>query len=489
MGSSITCFCSTEFSVDITRDGKRYRQTFTDGGLKISKPSITKTATHSGTTVNFQLDSSVFVKDRHGSVMEAMLPDTLIENRAKEIALTNPTITTEFNKKKFKFRKGFDDVIKHVSNDYFKFETTNMEFYVLFDVVEGLDEKVFTWVNSSMLFDGGICNTQFINAFTDATVKHLTNQAKKLKCEVTKHDVKKNLLVIGNLKVSDPEYDAQSKTRLTGPNLRKELGQLVTEQWTAFARKNKDWLSVVLDRAVNRHHQQANKAAVSDHKKNLKKKVEGLKDATSKNRFETMLLVTEGLSASAMIVQVRDPKIHASLPLTGKINNVYGSTVAQLLKMGKVADLISAIGLVPGQPVDRVKLNYGKVIIATDADYDGDDIMTLLTCLIHQFWPTLLDPDYEPFLYRLVAPNVVASKGKKRIHYATKDMYQKAKTKLKGYTIEYMKGLGSMSSEDYAEILSSDDYLIPIISDDKMDEVMELLFGSNADKRKEWLRT
>lgn len=483
MGSSITCFCSTEFAIDIQRDGKRYVQTFSDGGLTVTPPSIrSSTSSKTGTTVTFHLDESVFE--------EVTLPLDLVENRAIEIALTNPGVTAEYNSKKYKYKKGFDDFVKQISNDYYKFEYQNIEFFVIFDAYVGIDEKVFSWVNSSLLFDGGLCNTQFVNAFCDKTIEHLQKKADKSKCTITKNDVRQNLLILGNLKLSDPEYDAQSKTRLTGPNLRKEMGEMIAAGWASFTKKQKDWLEVVFERAVERHHTNANKKAVNDHKKNLAKKIAGLIDATSKERSITQLLVTEGDSAASMITDARDPETTGVLPARGKLNNVYGATVAQLLEMGKIADLIAAIGLVPGKKAVRSDLRYGKLVIATDADVDGGDIFTLFANLFYQFWPELFDPKYEPFIYRLVAPNVCLVKGKQRIHFPTRSEYESQKSKYgSGWTVYYYKGLGSMVREDWEMILSGEtNTLIPITDDGRIKETLELLFGNDADARKEWLQ-
>jgi DNA gyrase/topoisomerase IV subunit B len=483
VGSACTNYCSVEFSVDVQRDGKRYRQTFSGGATQVSKPNIKTTHSNkTGTSVSFQLDGSVF--------QDVSLPEELMENRALEIALTNPGVTCEYNGKKFKFKKGFDDVVRKISSKYFNFEADGIEFYVIFDVHDGIDEKIYSWVNSSLLFDGGICNTQFLNAFYDKTTRHLTAAAKKQKCEVTKNDVRKNLLVLGNMRISNPEYDAQSKTRLTGPNLRKEFADLIDQQWSSFSRKNKDWLNEVLERAIVRHHSNANTKAVKEHQKNLKKKVPGLVDATSKHRFECQLLITEGLSAAASITEARDPKTTASLPLTGKINNVHGATVAQVLNMGKITDLLTAIGLIPGQKAVRSTLRYGQIIIATDADYDGGDIFTLLINLFYTYWPELFDSGYEPIIYRLVAPNVCAVKGNKRVHFATRDQYERVKEKYKGWAISYYKGLGSMVKADWDMILSGEtDTLIPITNDGEMKETLSLLFGPDANARKDWLQT
>lgn len=482
IGSSAVCAVSSEFSVDIHRDGKRYQQTFSEGGSKISKPAITKApGAESGTTISFQLDDSIF--------KSITLPEQLVENRAIEIALTNPGLTTTYNNKKYKFKRGFDDIIKTISSEYYKFSSEGVDFYVVFDLNDNIDEAVFTWVNSSLLYDGGLCNTQFLNAFYDATITHLTPQAKKTKSSVTKNDIRQNLLIFGNLKISDPEYDAQSKTRLTGPSMRRDFIKMIQSHWALFSRRNKGWLEEVLERAINRHHNNANLSAIDDHKKNLKRKVPGLIDATSRNRFECQLLVTEGDSAASMITDARDSKTTAALPLRGKINNTYGMTTAQLLKLQKVADLITAIGLVPGKKALRSELNYGKVIVSTDADFDGADIFSLLINMLYQFWPELFDPEYEPFIFRLIAPNVCASKGTKRRHFVTMADFERQKTKYRNWEIEYFKGLGSMSRIDWDMILSGQtDATIPIVDDGDMKDTLKLLFGPSADDRKVWLQ-
>lgn len=482
VGAACTNYCSTEFSVDIHRDGKRYRQTFGDGAMNITAPTIRTThSDKTGTTISFQLDNQVF--DDIG------LPEQLLHNRAIEIALTNPGIVVEYNDHKHKYPKGFEQIIKQISNDYFEFKYNGLQFFVIFDVHEGIDERIFSWVNSSLLFDDGICNTQFLNAFYDKVVQHVQKEAKKQKSEVTKNDVRQNLLVLGNLKISDPQYDSQAKTRLTGPNLRKEITSMIDDNWSAFTRKNKDWLNVVLERAIIRHHTDANKKAIKQHEKKLNRKIPGLVDATSKNRFECQVLITEGLSAAASITEARDPKTTASFPLTGKINNVYGATAAQVLQMGKITDMLSAIGLIPGRKALRGELRYGKIVIATDADVDGGDIFTLLVNLLYTFWPELFDKQYEPIVYRLVAPNVCAVKGNKRVHFTTRDQYEKAKDKYKGWTINYYKGLGSMVKQDWDMILSGKtNTLIPIVDEGEMKPVLKLLFGPDSNERKQWLQ-
>ena len=488
VGSACTNYCSSEFNIVVNRDGKKYIQSFEDGAAKISRPSIRKgPKTKTGTEVSFTLDDQVF--------KDVSLDPRLVRNKAIEVALTNPGVTVHYNKEKFKFNKGLEDMVKRLVNggSYFEFkykaDGIEMQFFVITGVQESLDEQVFTWVNSSLLFDGGMCNTQFINAITDRTIKQLAATAKKEKIEITKNDVRENLLVLGNLKIADPEYDAQSKTRMTGPNLRSEMVKMIEDGWRSFTRKNKQWLTDVTERARVRHHTTANRKAIKDHKKSFKKKVPGLIDATSRSRRECQLLITEGLSAASMITEARDPKTTGTFPLTGKINNVYGKTVAQVLNMGKLTDLLSACGLVPGQRASVDELRYGKIVIATDADYDGDDIFTLLINLFYQFWPELFDPHYEPIVHRLVAPNVCLLKGNQRVHFATREEYERQKNKYKNWEVQYYKGLGSMERQDWDMILNGNtDTLIPIVGDKEFKDTLSLLFSNDAEARKQWLQ-
>ena len=486
VGAACTNYCSSEFDVTIHRDGKKYYQRFVDGADKVSNPKITSTTTsNTGTQVSFQLDPLVF--------KNVALPEELVRNRAIEIAMTNPDVTVEYNGERYRFKKGLLDLVAQIAGDkqFYCFElnepTVTGEIFVVLDAHEGLDEQMYTWVNSSLLFDGGKCNTQFFNALYDRVISHLEKEAKKTKSEVTRNDVRQGLLVLANLKLKNPEYDSQAKTRLTGPDLRKEITAMVDNHWKMFSKRTEQWMATVLERAQERHHKQANKKAQDEHEKNLRKRVPGLLDATSRNRSACRILITEGDSAKSQICEVRDPETTAAFALTGKINNVWGSTPAQVLKMGKITDLLAAIGLTPGKKAVRSALNYGQIVIATDADHDGDDIFTLLVNIFY-LWPELFDRGYEPIVYRLVAPNVCLVKGKQRIHFTRRADYEKAKDKYKGYEVRYYKGLGSMAPEDWEMILSGQtDTMIPIVDDGKLWDVLSLLFNDDADARKEWL--
>jgi DNA gyrase subunit B len=483
IGSSMCCYVSKKFIIDILRDKKHYHQEFIDGASTITKPKITnKDAKDTGTAISFQLDPEVF--------KDTIIADNILHNKAIEVAFNNPGVTVEYNKHKYLFKKGFEEVLNKISKQYYKFSSDTMEFYIAFDLNTSIDEQIFTWVNGTYLFEGGICNTQFFNSFFDKTISHLSKEAKKQKCEVTKNDVRQNLTVFGILKLKNPNFDSQSKTRLTGPNLRKEIDELVETHWNVFAKKNKEWFEDVIARAYERHNNDSNKKALKAHQKNLTKRVPGLTDATNKDRSKCMVFITEGLSASSKIIEVRDPSTQAFFPLTGKINNVYGNSPAEILKMSKVASLLSVIGLVPGQKVDRSQLRYGnKIIIATDGDVDGSDIFSLLINLFYM-WPELFDPKQPPIIHRLIVPNICLIKGKNRVHLPSIAEYEAVKHKYDGYQVKYYKGLGGMVKEDWSMIMNNlDNTLLPIIDDGNLKDTLKLLFDNDADARKVWLQT
>lgn len=487
VGAACTNYCSSEFDVTIHRDKKTYYQRFVDGADKVSRPKITPyTGSATGTQVTFQLDPTVF--------KSVALPEELIRNRAIEIAMTNPDVTVEYNGQRYRYKRGLVELVTQIAADkqFYCFDinepTLVGEVFVILNAHEQPDEQMYTWVNSSLLFDGGKVNTQFFNALFERVIAHLAKDAKKTKSEVTRNDVRQGLMVLANLKVRNPEYDSQAKTRLTGPDVRKEINSMLDAQWKLFAKRAEQWMATVLERATERHHRQADKEAQKEHEKKLNKRVAGLLDATGRDRMECQILITEGESARSQITQARDPRTTAAYALTGKINNVYASTPAQALKMGKITELLAAIGLTPGKRATVGDLNYGKIVIATDADYDGDDIFTLLINLFHHFWPELFDKKNPPVVHRLIAPNVCLVKGKQRIHFSRRSDYEKVKDKYSGYEVRYYKGLGSMAKEDWEMVLSGKtDTLIPFYDDGMMKGALTLLFSDNAEARKKWL--
>lgn len=480
IGSSMTNYVSDFFRIRINRDNKQYTQEFTEGALNVTQPLIkSKKSKETGTSITFKLDDSVF--------SNTIIPEVVMHNNAIEVAFNNPGVLVAYNGTEYKFKNGLTDVIKSISTQSFSFSNDAMNFNVIFDLCEEQDEQVFVYCNGSYLWEGGCANTQFTAAFFDKVIDHLSRAAKAQKCEVTKADIRGGLLIIGSLKLTNPNFDSQAKTRLTGPYLRKDFDALLERQWKVFAKQHKEWLDGILARAFDRHHSEANAKAQKNMAKKVPKKVPGLIDASEKDRSKCTLYLCEGDSAKFSLANIRTSSM-AIYPLTGKINNTYGCTIAQIADMGKVAKLLNIIGLVPGKPAVRSQLRYGNgIYLVADADVDGSDITTLMINIFYN-WPELFDPKLPPFVYKMIVPNICCVKGNKRVHFATKAQYQAVSDKYKGWEVTYLKGLGTMIPADWDLIASNiDQFLIPLVDDGSLAAGLKLAFSDDVDARKKWL--
>lgn len=194
-------------------------------------------------------------------------------------------------------------------------------------------------------------------------------------------------------------------------------------------------------------------------------------------------------SAIAGLVAARDPEIHGGLPLRGKPMNVREHTIPSVMKHEPLANVMAAIGLVPGVRVNRRMLRYGKVYITTDADEDGKNIAALLVNFFYTYWKELFDPSFPPFIYIFDTPLIIAVKGKVRKYWYNDNIETFNPDAFKGWEITRAKGLASLKKEDWKQIINNPK-LIPIIEDGKLSESLDLLFNKDkatADARKSWI--
>lgn len=478
VGSACVNFCSEYFIVDIYRDNKHYHQKYIDGTNDIQAPIIKRKKQNSGTTVCFKLNKEIF---------PILIPTEWIKIKCNELSIVIPNISIKLtliegeNENTIEYTSSINTRVKNEiytcisdGNNKITF-LTNKEQY-----------NIFGWVNGGYLFDGGnICNDAercFVNEF----INHITPIISKEKLKVSKEDILSTVNILVEFNVSDPMYDSQAKTRFKGPSQKTKIENMIRDNFKLFVKQQGPYIQDVLERVRAKSN---NKAKKTMEKKQKIHFVEGYLKATGVDRSTTWLLINEGLSAASQVSAARDPKTIGSLPLGGKINNIHGCSPAQLLTMKKIVDMLQIIGLVPGKKAIRSDLHYNHVVIATDADPDGDDIFVNLVNLFYQNWPELISEANDPFLYRLCAPNIVAVTSKDRIHFQTRQDYEKNKHKIKlKYDVEYMKGLGSMTISDWKKCLSNLDSFQPIVSDEQFDYWMNIFFSDNSNLRKEWLQ-
>ena len=305
VGSSCVAMLSEEFLVSIKRDGKFYEQMYRDGTAKIDEPAINVyKQKDTGTCIDFKVDTSL------KQFETTKIDPELIQNRVMEIALNNPELDLSYSRKQldddgeeeqvqahYSYKNGMNEYIKGVSDRYFEFKCEYDEFtakyYVILDKYQGLDEKVFVYVNSSLLFEGGTASHMFFNTFFSGVNEGLKREVKKRKIDLNKNDVKQNLLVIADVKMKNPRYDNQSKTRLISQEIKKHIDKMVGDQISKFLSGNKAWIEEILDRAEFRQRI-ADMAEVKKTQKRKKGKLAKLIDCYTKDRSQATIAFSEG---------------------------------------------------------------------------------------------------------------------------------------------------------------------------------------------------
>lgn len=302
VGSSCVAMISEKFDVTINRDGKCFAQTYLNGTEIIEDHFLTESkAKDTGTSIRFKFDTSL------PQFATTALDARLIENRIKETALTNPEITFKYTHideednetvQTFNYKNGMADYVKSISEAYFEFSTKSeaftAQYFVILDQYDGIDEKLFTYVNSSLLFEGGTPNNFFFTSFFNEVSNQLKREIKSRKIDLNRNDLRQNLLVIANIKMKNPRYDNQSKTRLISQEIKKPIDEMVSKQISKFVSENSDWVEDVLARAEFRKRIGDLDLLKKDQQKRKKGKIAKLTDCYSDSRAYCSLAFSEG---------------------------------------------------------------------------------------------------------------------------------------------------------------------------------------------------
>lgn len=486
LGISVVNYCSSVFSVEILRDGKKFHQEFSEDvlfdALKTQEPTIKEMkSTKTGTSIVFRLSPKVFEN--------MTLPTEFVKARVIEIALSNPQTYFTFNGSKISTKENLQKRLFKsskpivVSIDEPKFQS---KFYVVPDFL-GEGDFTHSLVNNIPAFNGGLHTETFRRMFISGILTALEKEAKRKKLKPNRTDVSEGLLFYNVTTMGGPNFDSQSKTRL----INEEAGvyvknALTTDIFEKIVKTNRDWIESIFERCAERTNSKDADELERESRKLLKKKVSKLIEANSRNRQDCILFITEGDSAMNMSA-VRNPEIHAGLPLRGKILNVNGEDFATIMASDTLSDLMSTIGLVPKKKAIRQNLRYGKIFIAHDMDPDGYSIGALLVNFFHTGWPELLEDVENPFLNVFMTPYIIAQKGKQRKYWYGDNYHDFNPEEYKGWAITRAKGLGSLEEEDWEASLANPK-LFPITADTNIKESLDLIFnGKRADDRKTWL--
>lgn len=467
MGAALTNIFSTSFKGETSDGNQKLVLTCSDNMQKV-KWKISDGGTR-GTKVTFSPDLERFGLTEFTQAHVDVLRDRLIN-----LAISYPTITFKFNGERIHFRN-IKQVAKQFHEDAVSFETD--DFGLVF--APSGDEEEFrciTYVNGIYVKNGGTHVDFILSKIVENLRAHVK---KKHKIDVLPNQIKQHLLIgawCRNFKAL--KFDSQTKERITNSYAEASayFGDIDLDKVSKQILNTPSIIDPMIA-AILYKKELAEKAALAKKQKGAAKvRVVNHIAATDSNPENRMILLTEGLSAIGSLIKVRDPKRVGGYPLRGKPLNVRGMKPIDIVKNKEIFELMSIIGLEFGKPAKD--LNYGKIVAFSDSDVDGQHIFALLLNFF-SIWPELFS---EKRVYKLMSPLYYCTKGKDVKMFYTKEEFDAAD--LKGYQVDYFKGLGSMPENVYYECVNNP-RLIEVTADDFMK--LEMAFGDSAELRKNWL--
>ena len=453
VGVSVVNALSKKMIVQVKRDGNIYEQEYSRGDAKSKLKIVGKCPQNeAGTKVTFWPDEEIF------STLD--FDCKVLETRFREIAFLNPGLKIllyddiKNKKEEFSASGGLIEFVKWLNKSkeplhkpiYFKREMDHTVIEVAIQYNSGYQENIFGFVNTINTVEGGT----HIFGLKTALTRVINDYAKKkgiLKDEnFSGEDVREGLTAIISLKIPEPQFEGQTKTKLGNSEIKGFVDSVVTSSLSEFFEENPNVARKIVSKAeaASKARMAAKKAKDLVRRKNafsLSGLPGKLADCSNKKSENTELYLVEGESAGGSAKMARDKETQAILPLRGKILNVEKSNPIKSLSSEEIANIITAIGTGVGEQFDIEKLRYNKIVIMSDADVDGEHIKTLLLTFFFRFMPKLIE---NGNVYVAHPPLFRIRKNKDHYVYSEEEL-KKAIEKIGTANVTRFKGLGEMS--------------------------------------------
>ncbi|AUF83549.1 DNA topoisomerase IV subunit B [Mesoplasma syrphidae] len=507
VGSSVVNALSKKFKVTIHRDKQINEIEFKDGG-KLAKPLVQTGNTYkTGTTVNFLPDDSIFTTTKFSF--------TTIAERLKESALLNSglqiTLKDETTDKhvEYNYENGLQEFVRELGEDFKKItdpvtvkgDVRRIEAEICLQYTEDYNETVLGFANNVKTSDGGTHITGFKAGLARAINDYAKNTKilKEKEARLDSNDLREGLIAIVTVKIPEDliEYEGQTKGKLGTPDAKAAVEQITYNFFNFWLTENKVPATKIVEKALlaRRAREEARKArqAIRDTKgkKQGRSMLGKLTPAQGRKKAINELYLVEGDSAGGSAKSGRDRTFQAILPLRGKVINSEKAKIADLMKNEEINTIITAIGAGIGSDFEIADINYGKVIIMTDADTDGAHIQTLLLTFFFRYMKDLIVNKHIfialPPLYKLTFSD------HSFIYLWDEDeLAEYSRNSKKKFEIQRYKGLGEMNADQLWETTMDPDKrkLILVTIDDALaaEKAFRTLMGDDAEKRKEWIQ-
>ena len=500
VGLSVVNALSIVLEVQVKRDGKVHYQKYSQGN-PLGEVQVIGNTRETGTIVHFKPDDQIFPETQyHYDILAKRLRELAFLNQGIEIELVDEREQEKHDL--FRYEGGIRQFVEYVDQNkqplhgviYFEKSKDNIAVEIALRYNSSYQENVFSFVNNINTIEGGT----HLSGFKTALTRVLNNFAKKIfngkEIKLTGDDMKEGLTAVISVKVPEPLFEGQTKTKLGNSDVFGVVSSVVNDELNTYFSENPTSVKTIISKCIDaaRAREAARKARELTRRKGA---LDGaglpgkLADCSSKDMTKCEIFLVEGDSAGGSCKGARNREFQAILPLRGKILNVEKARLHKIMENKEIIAMITALGTGVGEEFDVAKLRYDKVVIMTDADVDGSHIMTLLLTFFYRHMAPLIEKGHVyiamPPLYRL-------QKGK-RVEYLYSDA---EKDKLaaemgEGVGIQRYKGLGEMNPEQLWETTMD-----PVVRKLKQvtvedaviaDQTFTILMGDEVEPRREFI--
>lgn len=522
VGVSVVNALSTKLQVDVKLKGKLYTQTFTNGVPDADLAEI-GTSTSNGTTITFWASEDVFETTTYSyETLATRFREYAFLNKGLELVIRDerPDHFDEDGKpleQSFRYDDGLVDYVKYltgiretVHRDVISFEAATAENTMSLEVAlqwsGSFQESVHTFANAINTHEGGTHEEGFRAALTSLVNSFGEDQGmiKKKEDRLTGDDIREGLTAIISVKLAEPQFEGQTKTKLGNTEVKGFVQRVVNDKLGAWFEQNPAEGREIIRKASAAASARIAARKARDLARNRKGLLGGgglpgkLADCQSTNPEECEVYIVEGDSAGGSAKGGRDPKFQAILPIRGKILNVEKARIDRVLQNNEVLAIISALGTGIHEDFDEEKLRYHKIVIMADADVDGQHIRTLLLTLLFRFMRPLIERGHvyaaQPPLYKIRwsnQPDELAYTDRERDGLLEAG-YEAGKKLPKENPIQRYKGLGEMNANELWDTTMdpANRVLLQITLDDaiRADETFQTLMGDDIEARRSFIQ-
>ncbi len=504
VGISVVNALSEWMITRVYRDGHIYELRFERGVTAQKMKKIGKTD-RTGTYQQFKPDMEIFeTGDFHWDVLQKRLRELAFLNRGLQITLRDER-GEQVRERMYKYEGGIVEFVKYLNEKKdalhdiiaVHHERDGVDIEVALQYTDSYSEQVFSYANNINTIEGGMHLLGFRTAITNAVNGSARKRSilKDSDGNLSTDDCMEGLTAVVSVKLAEPQFEGQTKTKLGNARVRSIVYGLLNERLEFFFEENPKSARAIIDKCMqaSRAREAAKKARDLSRRKNA---LEGsglpgkLVDCKNQDPRESEIFLVEGDSAGGTAKGGRDPDKQAILPLRGKIINVEKARLDKVLSNEEIRTMITALGTGFGDEFDVGKLRYHKVIIMTDADVDGSHIRTLLLTFFYRQMKPLIEQGY---VYIAQPPLYGIRKGKKQWWAFNEAELREvfAGADPKDFTVQQYKGLGEMDAEQLAETTMEpgNRRLVRIAVEDAVEaeQIFVDLMGDKVESRKQYI--